>query len=208
MGFVKAGSKGTLGAAPAEPAAEEDWIALLDDPAADRRRRAARALGDRPDAAAALAARLAREEDAAVREAVLTALVRIGSPEAAAGLVPMLASEDAGLRNGALESLQQMPAGSVEPQMDALSDSADSDLRIFAVLLAARLGPAERSARLHRALERDPHVNVGLTAAEAVAELGDPAALPALEAFAARFPDDACVAFTVDAARRRFRGAS
>lgn len=208
MGLVKAGSKGTLGTAPTGAAAPEDWTALLEHADAGHRRHAAQALGNRPDAAATLAARLPREPDPAVREALLTALVRIGSPEAAAGLAPMLASEDAGLRNGALEILQQMPVDAVEPQMDALAGSDDSDLRIFAVLLAARLGPAERSARLHQALERDPHVNVGLTAAEAVAELGDPAALPALEAFAARFPDDPCVAYTVDAARRRFRGAS
>lgn len=208
MGLVKAGSKGTLGTATSGAAPPEDWVAVLEHAEPDRRRRAAQALGDRPDAAAALAGRLPHEEAPAVREALLTALVRIGSPQAAAGLVPLLASEDAALRNGALESLQQMPADAVEPQMDGLAGSDDSDLRIFAVLLAARLGPAERAARLHRALERDPHVNVGLTAAEAVVELGDPAALPALETFAARFPDDPCVAFTVDAARRRFRGAS
>lgn len=208
MGLVKAGSKGTLGTATTGTAPPDDWIASLEHADPDHRRRAAQALGDRPDAASLLGARLPREEAPAVREALLTALVRIGSPDAAAVLVPLLASEDAGLRNSALESLQQMPADAVEPQMDGLAGSDDSDLRIFGVLLAARLGPAERSARLRRALEQDPHVNVGLTAAEAVAELGDPAALPALETFAARFPDDPFVAFTVDAARRRFRGAS
>lgn len=208
MGLVKAGSKGTLRNPPEGAAPPEDPIALLDAPDVGSRRRAALALGDRPDAAASLCARLAREEDPGVREAALTALVRIGTPEAADGLVPLLATEDAGLRNGALESLQQMPAGSVAPKVGPLFDSPDSDLRIFAVLLAARLGPAERMAWLLRALEHDPHVNVGLAAAEAVAELGDPGAFPALEAFAARFPDDPVVAFTVDAARRRFRGAS
>ncbi|HYD67657.1 HEAT repeat domain-containing protein [Azospirillum sp.] len=177
----------------------------LDDDAPAARRRAAQALAGQPDAAPALCARLAHETDASVREAILTALVRIGTADAAAGLFPYLASEDAALRNAVIETVQQMPPDTVAPHVEAFLDDPDSDVRIFTVQLAARLAHASRMDWLARAVERDPHVNVCLAALEGLVETGRPDVLPILERLRDRFPDDPVVAFSVDAAHRRFQ---
>ena len=210
MALVKARKMGT--AAPTDAAEGGDPLARLDDADPAQRRRAAHvldahALEKHPGAVLALSARLAREEDPSVREPLLTALVRAGSGEAAAALVPHLASEDAGLRNGVIESLQQMPAAVVMPEVAPLLEAADSDLRIFAAQLVGKLPHPDRLGLLAGVIDRDPHVNVCLSAVEALMESGDPAALPVVERLAARFPDDPFVAFSVDAARRLFSGA-
>ncbi|GAA4257690.1 HEAT repeat domain-containing protein [Azospirillum formosense] len=193
----------------AKPVAAEgdDAPAWLEDADPARRRRAAHALGERPDAVPALSARLTREDDPSVRETLLTALVRIGTTAAAEALVPLLASEDVGLRNGVIESLQQMPAAVALPEVAPLLTVTDSDLRIFAVQLVGKLPHPDRLGLLAGVIDRDPHVNVCLSAVEALMECGDPAALPVVERLGARFPDDPFVAFSVDAARRLFSGA-
>lgn len=211
MALVKARKTGA--AVPAAAADGGDWLALLNDADPAQRRRAAHALGapasvgERPDAVPALSARLAGEEDPSVREALLTALVRAGTGQAAEALVPYLANEDVGLRNGVIESLQQMPAAVVMPEIAPLLEAADSDLRIFAAQLVGKLSHPDRLGLLAGVIDRDPHVNVCLSAVEALMESGDPAALPVVERLGARFPDDPFVAFSVDAARRLFSGA-
>jgi len=187
------------------PAPEPARPPRLDDDAPAARRRAAQALAGQPDAAPALCGRLAHETDASVREAILTALVRIGTADAAAGLFPYLASEDAALRNAVIETVQQMPPDTVAPHVEAFLDNPDSDVRIFTVQLAARLAHPSRIDWLARAVEHDPHVNVCLAALEGLVETGRPDVLPILERLRDRFPDDPVVAFSVDAARRRFQ---
>lgn len=205
MALVKA--RKIDGAKPGSVAEGGDPLAWLEDADPARRRRAAHALGERPDAVPALSARLAREEDPSVRETLLTALVRTGTAAAAAALVPHLGSEDVGLRNGVIESLQQMPAAVVMPEVAPLLTAADSDLRIFAAQLVGKLPHPDRLGLLAGVIDRDPHVNVCLSAVEALMDSGDPAALPVVERLGARFPDDPFVAFSVDAARRLFSGA-
>ncbi len=208
MALVKARKGGT--AAPAEERAVVDPRGGLTDPDPAARRQAAHALAHSPahnsDTVAALAERLTVETEPGVREAILTALVRIGSGDAAAALLPFLDREDAGLRNAVLESLQQMPVAVVVPAVLPLLEKADSDLRIFAVQLLGKLVHPDRLGWLTAVLARDPHVNVCLAAVEALAETGNPEVLPALERLVGRFPDDPVVLFSVDAARRRFRG--
>ncbi|NUB07921.1 HEAT repeat domain-containing protein [Azospirillum sp. Vi22] len=205
MALVKARKIG--GATPATATEGGDPLAWLEDADPAQRRRAAHVLGERPDAVPALSARLAREEDPSVRETLLTALVRTGTAAAAAALLPHLASEDVGLRNGVIESLQQMPAAVVMPELAPLLTAGDSDLRIFAAQLVGKLPHPDRLDLLAGVIDRDPHVNVCLSAVEALMESGDPAALPVVERLGERFPNDPFVAFSVDAARRLFSGA-
>ena len=206
MGLVK--KKAAPELAPAAPDSQRDPLASLDDADATVRRDAAHALGHAalPGAEAALARRLQAEGDAGVREAILTALARIATPDAAAALVPFLDREDAALRNAALESLQQMPAEVAAPALLPLLDHADADLRIFAVQGLGSLVHSSRADWLARVMERDADVNVCLAAVEALAEAGSPEALSSLERLARRFPDDAFVAFAVDAAKSSFQG--
>ncbi|AWB08709.1 armadillo helical protein (plasmid) [Azospirillum humicireducens] len=211
MGLVRKKSA----AAPSGPAVPDaqaappvDPLAALEEADPSVRRDAAHGLGHAapPGAVAALVRRLETEGDAGVREAILTALARIATDEAAAALLPFLDREDAALRNAALESLQQMPAGVAAPALLPLLRHADPDLRIFAVQGLGGLAHPGRADWLAAVLERDADVNVGLAAVEALAEAGSPEALSSLETLARRFPDDAFVAFAVDAARSSFNG--
>jgi len=59
---------------------------------------------------------------------------------------------------------------------------------------------------LRQVVVTDPHVNVCAAALDALAEVGEPSAIPTLEVLAERFPDVAFIKFAVDAAIRRIRG--
>ena len=117
----------------------------------------------------------------------------------------MLRSEDANLRNGAIEALQQMP-DEVAPHVETILAHPDSDVRIFAVDVLSALPHPMVPEWLRRVVTLDPHVNVCAAALDALAEAGQPDVIPALEALADRFPDVAFMRFAADAAIRRIRG--
>jgi HEAT repeat protein len=187
------------------PPGQEQWaIGLMSDDAS-LRRRAARALAELPSAVPLLCAHLADEQNLSVRSIILTGLIINKSPAVVAGLLPLLGGEDANLRNGAIEALQQMP-GEVAPHVEAMLAAADSDVRIFAINVLAALPHPMVPQWLSRVVRLDPHVNVCAEALDALAEVGEPDAIPALEALADRFADIAFIRFAVDAAVRRIRG--
>ncbi len=197
MPLVKRPQATAVPASPA-PLAGAEALAALHAPDPALRRAAARALGEGGEAAP-LAAALATESDARVREALFTALIRLG---AAAELLPLLRSEEAGLRAGAVEALQALP-DQVFPHLPALLADPDPDIRILAAEVA-RSQPAERAtALLSRALETESHPNAGAAAVEVLAELGTPDAVPALRAAAARFERDPFLPFAISAALAR-----
>lgn len=198
MGLIKARKDQPAPASSAGPPARLD----AEDPA--ERRRAAHRMASRPEAVADLCARLAIEPDLSVREAILTSLVRGSVPEAVPALLPYLESEDAALRNAVIETVRAMPPAHVLPHIEAYLTHEDSDVRIFAVQLLAGLPYPGRIDRLTAVLEGEPHVNVCLAALDGLAELGRPEVLPSFDRLRTRFPDDPVVAFSVDAAHRRF----
>ncbi len=114
------------------PRDRDGLIAQLGDADPGTRRWAARDLGRHPDAVPALAARLSVEAAPAVREAILDALLAIGSDEAVEELLVFLRSEDAALRNGAVAVLQQLPDPVSRHMQDLLAD-VDPDVRIMAI---------------------------------------------------------------------------
>ncbi len=187
------------------PRDRDAWIADLGSASAATRRRAARALAELPDAASVLCAHLANEPNLSVRSIILTRLIANKSPEVVTGLLPLLGSEDANLRNGAIEALQQMP-DQVAPHVEAMLGDANSDVRIFAVDVLAAMRHPMVPEWLRRVVILDPHVNVCAAALDALAESGEPDAIPALEALADRFSDVAFIKFAVDAAVRRILG--
>jgi HEAT repeat protein len=93
----------------------------------------------------------------------------------------------------------------VAPQVEAMLGDPDSDVRIFAVNVLAALPHPMVPAWLRRVVTVDPHVNVCAAALDALAEVGEPEDIPALEALAERFADVAFIKFAVDAAVRRIR---
>ncbi|MGV7030687.1 HEAT repeat domain-containing protein [Methylobacterium symbioticum] len=187
---------------PAPADAPSDPRAALGAASAAARREAARRLASDPGAVDALAAQLAREADNSVREAILAAIGRIGTPAAAHHLLGLLGSEDVWLRNAAIETLQVMDAAVLGALEDGLDDP-DSDRRIFAVNVLASLHHPEAAALALRALARDPHVNVCAAALDVLAEIGTPEMIPEIEAVAARFPDEPFLRFAASAAKRR-----
>ena len=101
------------------PVRREQWVADLASPNASERRQAARALSAMPNAVAVVCAHLADEPNLSVRSIILTGLIVNKSPAVVDGLLPLLRSEDANLRNGAIEALQQMP-DEVAPRVEAM----------------------------------------------------------------------------------------
>jgi HEAT repeat protein len=187
------------------PPDRDDWIADLTSGDASIRRRAARALSRMPDAVPVLCTHLANEPGLSVRSIILTGLIVHRSAAVVNGLLPLLASEDANLRNSAIEALQQMP-DEVAPHVESMLAHPDSDVRIFAVDVLAALAHPMVPEWLRRVVTNDPHVNVCAAALDALAEAGEPDVIPALQGLAERFSDVAFIRFAVDAAIRRIRG--
>lgn len=170
----------------------------------DERWAAARALSGRPDAVARLGGALGSETDPRVREAILTGLARVGTPESAAAIVPLIRSEDAGLRTGAIDALRAMPSALAAHLSGLLSD-LDPDVRLLACDLARALPAPDATRLLADLLLRETEANVCAAAVEALAECGTPDALPALTASAERFAQVPFLVFSLRIAGDRIR---
>lgn len=169
------------------------------------RRSAALELADAPDMAAPLAAALGQEPDSHVREAIVTALIEIGTEAAAWGLAEYFQSEDVELRNAAVEALRQIGGPSVPAIRERLA-SQNPDGRIFAINVLEGLHHTDTAGWLRDVLARDPDVRVGLAAVEALVQTGEPGDAAALRAFADRFPGEPFVGFAVRLACQRVTG--
>jgi HEAT repeat protein len=158
-----------------------------------------------PAAAEALVSRLKREPDAAVREVILTTLVRLGDPSVAAGMAECLRSEDAALRNEVIEAIGLL-SGDVSATLRALLADSSPDVRIFAVnILDSRRQPDVESW-LIEVIERDTHLNVCATAVDLLCEVGTEAALAPLLRLKASFVSEPFIQFAANRAIKRIRG--
>jgi HEAT repeat protein len=206
MALLKSAPTEDAARAPSAPSRPASTLltALVSGATAAERREAALELAAVPEAARGLSVALGKEAAPAAREAIVTALVVIGTEEAAAGLAAFLDSDDPELRNLAIQALREIgpAAGS---QIEWLLASPHAHVRIFAVnVLDAFFHRRDQDRnRLHLLLEHDPEVNVGLAAVEALSQVSGPADVPALRAFAARFPEHPFVGFAVDLVCRR-----
>jgi len=197
-------------AAPRNPAKDDragarDFDGLtrqLDEHDATARRWAARDLAVHANASAALLTRLQRENDVSVREVILTSLMRIADPAAIGGLVACLRSEDANLRNEAIEAMKSLPV-EVAPIMRGLLVDQDPDVRIFAVNILESLRHPDVEAWLVEVIEREPTVNVCGTALDLLAEVGTSASHDALERLKTRFASEPYIQFAADLALKR-----
>ena len=181
-------------------------VAQLRGGDAEQRRWAVRDLTSHPQAAAALGAQLLVERDAAVREAIFLALGTMASDEAVSALLPLLRSEDARLRNGAIEVLSGLPKV-VGPRISALLLDADVDVRIFTDNLLGELRHEQVTQWLQQVLLSDREVNVVAAAIEVMAETGQPEHIDALRETRRRFADDPFIGFAADVAIERIRAA-
>jgi HEAT repeat protein len=181
-------------------------IAALGGPDPETRWSAARSLGGHADAVPALAAALAAEELPRVREAIMTALMRIGDEASVRALLPYLRSQDASQRAAAIETLQNLPTATL-PFMASLLNDGDSDVRILATELARNMPASDANHVLCTLLEHEQHPNVCAAAVDVLAEVGTRAALPALQACAERFAEVPFLPFAVSTAIARISDA-
>ena len=177
----------------------ESLVRQLDDADPTVRGWAARDLVECPDASSALVERLMVEENGAVREVILTSLARLGDKTAVAGLVNCLRSEDAALRNEAIEAMKGLP-DEVAPIMGQLLDDPDPDVRIFTVNVLESLRHPHVESWLIDVIEHDRHVNVCATAVDLLAEVASANSRTPLERLKKRFPDEPYILFAADLA--------
>ena len=182
----------------------EDLAAALEDAEAATRRHAARDIVPCPHAASKLVSRLNREQDAAVREAILNSLARLNDPSAIDGLVDCLRSEDVALRNEVIETFKHMNDEGV-PVLRSLLADPDPDVRIFVVNILDSERHPEAESWLIEVIERDAHVNVCATAVDLLCEVGTEAAIDPLVRLKERFRSEAYIQFAADLAIKRIR---
>jgi HEAT repeat protein len=178
----------------------------LDSADPESRWTAARALAGHAEAVPALAAALGREPVPRVREAIMTALLRIGDAASVEAILPYMRSQDAGLRAAAVEALQALPAA-VAPFMAPLFSDRDPDVRLLATELARNMKASYATRLLCDLIGREQHPNVCAAAIDVLAEVGTPEALPALEKCAARFAATPFLPFAISVAIARISGA-
>jgi HEAT repeat protein len=176
---------------------KDGLLEQLSEPDPVARRWAAHDLADFPEAAQALVDRLSIETDRAVQSALLSSLVRTPSLSVVRGVMRLLRSEDAWLRNAVIEALALLPlevAGVVE---ELLRDQ-ESDVRILTANLLVGLPHASVPRWLYRLAIEDDHPNVVAAALEGLAECGTEDMLPELSRLKTRFREAPFVVFAAE----------
>jgi HEAT repeat protein len=172
----------------------------------DERWAAARAARD-PAAIPSLGEALTHERDARVREAIFTALARIGTSDSASIVLPYLRLDDANTRTGAMDALRAMQ-DACRPYLPELLADPDPDVRTLACDLVRDAGGAEGPRWLCALIEAEPQAKVCAAAVEALGEIADETAEPSLSRCAERFPDDPFLGFAIKIVADRLRGVS
>ena len=118
------------------------------------------------------------DDSSQVVYAATRSIVSIGSREAVEEIIPLLNSEDARLRNLAIEIISRIGIVAI-PQVAGLLNDRDRDIRKFAVDTLKMMETEEAEEPLIRALF-DGDVNVAIEAAEALSRVGTQRAVPYL----------------------------
>jgi HEAT repeat protein len=184
-----------------QPASTDDLIEQLDDPDPDVRREAALGLDGAAEAIRPLLDRVAGEQAAAVRDAMLTTLAAHDTAEVAEWLAEHLASDDASLRTASAEALATMPV-SVPAIVPRLLEDPDHDVRVMTAMVLADLPHPASTIWLAEMIRDDPHPNVVSSAIDALLPSLGPEHTELLERAVRRFPNDPFLRFTVEAALR------
>ena len=169
------------------------------------RRWAARDLADYKEASKHLVKQLMKEEDISVREVIISSLLRIKDEVAIEGLIECLRSDDAHLRNSAIEALKEIPE-KVGPYIEKLLQDKDPDVRIFTINILASLRHPKVIKWLIEVIEKDENVNVCATALDLLAEVGTEEAIPAIKKVKERFKNEPYIQFASDIALKRIKG--
>jgi hypothetical protein len=181
--------------------AERSLGLLLADLASDQpevRRGAVQVLSDMPEDLSevlpALVRRVGAETDALVRTTLCAQLARHDRVEVVDGLIPHLASNDAGLRNAVSEVLSKTPASTALRIPQLLSDP-DPDVRILTVMLLTGLRLTEVEGWLIQLIQGDGDPLVVAAAMGELIALAGARCEPVLRSARQRFPDDPFISF-------------
>ena len=205
MAFIKRQAPDDLTITQDKRENERDFQGLLlelNSPDATVRRWAVRDLTQLSESSPFLVTRLGLEDNVSVRAGILNALAHLGDDVAIAGLVSCLRSEDAALRNEAIDVLKEVP-DKVEPIINNLLTDSDSDVRIFAVNILESLRHQSVEQWLIQVIEKDEHINVCATALDLLTEVGTELSIPAIKQLKARFGDEPYICFSADLALKR-----
>ena len=139
-----------------------------------------------------------------VQEAADMTLRRLRGKEVVQHVIPLLRSEDAPVRNIAMDILRET-GGEDFPAMAGLLHDQDPDIRIFASDILGSAGGLSAVRPLCDALLKDPEVNVRYQAAVSLGDLGLPQAAKCLNK---ALEDEEWVQFAVIEALSKIRDAS
>ena len=188
-----------------EPQSCETTASLLVTGTTDQRRQAAREIITCEGASQSLVTQLSAEENPSVRHVIILSLTQIGDDIALQGLVDCLRSENAALRNEAIEAIKQLPQ-EIAPVMARLLNDPDPDVRIFTVNILESLCHDDVEKWLLEVIRNDSHVNVCATAVDLLGEVGTANALEDLNLLKSRFENEPYIQFAADLAIRRVQG--
>ncbi len=169
---------------------------------ASGRRLAARGLANHPDYWQVLLERLPCETDHSVREALFCSLESLGGQAVVDGLIELLRSDEAHLRNGAIEVLQAQPEFTGQ-RIDQLLQDTDSDVRIFAIDILQTLVHPRAPQWLRQIFQHEEHPNVLGAAVDRATEIGDPSMREDLLNLRTRVADTPYLVFAIDLALKR-----
>lgn len=120
-----------------------------------------------------------KSENIGVQEAAEHALRKIRGPSAIAGLLPLLGSDEAPVRNVAMDILREIGVDGIDIMQPAIRGE-DADLRIFISDILGYCKSHQSALLLSEALLKDPEVNVRYQAAVSLGNLGFPESVGAL----------------------------
>jgi len=180
----------------------EGLIIQLSSKNPTERRWAARDLVQYKESSSYLIEQLMKEKDIATREIIVSSLITIGDEIAISGLIDCLKSDDAHLRNLAVEALKQVPE-MIAPHIEDLLKSTVPDIRIFAINILEGLKHPNVVKWLNEVIEKDNNVNVCSTALDLLAEIGTVESIPAIKKLKERFKNEPYIQFVSDTVLRR-----
>lgn len=189
--------------------AEDRLTALLmelEAEAGSRRRYAASELQNYPQAREHLLKRIDVEQAPEVIESLFNALANLCDDDCAVALLTKLKSEDAQIRNCAIELLQTQPE-LVAAHIEELMADDDPDVRIFAMDVIGAVCHPSAVNWLHHTVLQDTHINVVGTAIDKLAEIGTNESLPVLQQAAEKYADQPYIIFAIQCVRHSIEGA-
>lgn len=158
------------------------------------RRSAAQTLAGQPEAVPVILDALERESSLAVRTALLDSLAATPGDEAVQALAGCLRSEDAWLRNAAIDLLRGMPE-QVAPVIAHMLIDPETDIRILAVGILDTLRHARVEDWLLQLIDAETDVNVCGAALEVLTTIGTSAAIGPVTTLMRRFADEPYITF-------------